>query len=192
MDKIDAQQARRVLDRIMGYKLSPLLWSKIAKGLSAGRVQSVAVRLIVEREREIKAFQSEEYWRVTAHFTEDGKPFEAELRRLGETRIEKNLQRAQAEELVQRVARARPRSSSSRTSPRRAGRRRPFTTSQLQQKASTLLRFSAEEDDDDRAAALRGRGARRRGLGGSDHVHAHRLDAREPGGAHRGARAHRP
>ncbi|MDP6520558.1 MAG: toprim domain-containing protein, partial [Planctomycetota bacterium] len=66
MDKVDAQTARRVLDRIVGYKLSPLLWKKIAKGLSAGRVQSVAVRLIVEREREIRAFIKEEYWRVAA------------------------------------------------------------------------------------------------------------------------------
>src|SRR5688572_24838151 len=75
MDKVEAQQARRVLDRIMGYKLSPLLWKKIAKGLSAGRVQSVAVRLIVEREKEIRAFVKEEYWRVTAHFEVDGQAF---------------------------------------------------------------------------------------------------------------------
>ncbi len=70
-NKVNAQQARRVLDRIVGYQVSPLLWKKVARGLSAGRVQSVAVRLIVEREREIRAFLPEEYWSVTARFTPD-------------------------------------------------------------------------------------------------------------------------
>jgi DNA topoisomerase-1 len=71
MDKVNAQQARRILDRIVGYQVSPLLWKKVAGGLSAGRVQSVAVRLVVEREREIEAFVPEEYWRVTGYFTVD-------------------------------------------------------------------------------------------------------------------------
>ena len=71
MDKVNAQQARRILDRIVGYQISPLLWRKVAPGLSAGRVQSVAVRLIVEREREIEAFTPEEYWRIAAVFTAD-------------------------------------------------------------------------------------------------------------------------
>jgi DNA topoisomerase I len=71
MNKVNAQQARRVLDRIVGYKASPLLWRKVAGGLSAGRVQSVAVRLVVERDREIEAFVSEEYWTITAYFTSD-------------------------------------------------------------------------------------------------------------------------
>ena len=66
MNMVDAQQARRVLDRIVGYKLSPLLWKKVCKGLSAGRVQSVAVRLICEREREIQAFVPQEYWTIEA------------------------------------------------------------------------------------------------------------------------------
>jgi DNA topoisomerase-1 len=69
MDKVNAQQARRILDRIVGYQVSPLLWKKVAGGLSAGRVQSVAVRLVVEREREIQAFNPEEYWKVTGFFT---------------------------------------------------------------------------------------------------------------------------
>src|SRR5215467_10198517 len=64
--KVDAQQARRVLDRLVGYKLSPLLWEKVRRGLSAGRVQSVAVRLVVEREREIEAFVPQEYWTIEA------------------------------------------------------------------------------------------------------------------------------
>jgi len=103
MDKVEAQQARRVLDRIMGYKLSPLLWKKIAKGLSAGRVQSVAVRLIVEREKEIRAFVSEEYWRVATTLGVGGKSFQADLKRLGDERIEKNLDEAGATELVRRI-----------------------------------------------------------------------------------------
>ncbi len=64
---VDAQQTRRVLDRIVGYQVSPLLWDKVRRGLSAGRVQTVALRLIVEREREIKAFEKKEYWTIDAH-----------------------------------------------------------------------------------------------------------------------------
>ena len=80
MKRVDAQQARRFLDRIVGYKLSPLLWKKIRKGLSAGRVQSVAVRLICEREAVIKNFVPQEYWSITANFhTATKKPFQAKL-----------------------------------------------------------------------------------------------------------------
>jgi DNA topoisomerase-1 len=71
IDKVNAQQARRILDRIVGYQVSPLLWKKVSGGLSAGRVQSVAVRLVVEREREIEAFVPKEYWKLTAYFTPD-------------------------------------------------------------------------------------------------------------------------
>src|SRR5512143_32105 len=74
MQKVDAQQARRVLDRLVGYELSPLLWRKVRKGLSAGRVQSVAVRLVVEREREVEAFKQEEYWSINAEFEGSSKP----------------------------------------------------------------------------------------------------------------------
>jgi len=80
MNLVNSQQARRVLDRIVGYKLSNLLWDKIVRGLSAGRVQSVAVRLIVEREKEIRAFKAEEYWTVEAGFSINGKTFDASLR----------------------------------------------------------------------------------------------------------------
>jgi len=68
LDLVDAQQARRILDRLVGYKLSPLLWKKVARGLSAGRVQSVAVRLIVERQKAIDKFNAEEYWTIEAEF----------------------------------------------------------------------------------------------------------------------------
>ncbi len=87
MKRVDAQQARRFLDRIVGYKLSPLLWKKIRKGLSAGRVQSVAVRLICEREAAIKAFVPQEYWSITADLTSNDKPFQAKLFSKGEEKV---------------------------------------------------------------------------------------------------------
>ena len=145
MDKVDAQTARRVLDRIVGYKLSPLLWKKIAKGLSAGRVQSVAVRLIVEREREIRAFIKEEYWRVAARFKMGDNEFNAELKYLGDKTVSKNLSQAEAEGVVSSIGsdplelyELEKKKKTRRPTP-------PFTTSQLQQKASTLLRFSAKK-----------------------------------------------
>jgi len=76
---VDAQQARRILDRIVGYKLSPWLWKKVAKGLSAGRVQSVTVRMIVEREKEIEAFKADEYWTITGQFNKDPDIIKAQL-----------------------------------------------------------------------------------------------------------------
>jgi DNA topoisomerase-1 len=145
MHKVDAQQARRVLDRIMGYKLSPLLWKKIAKGLSAGRVQSVAVRLICEREAEIRAFVKDEYWRVTAKFEEEGTPFQAELRRIGERRIERNLKESEAKALVESIGSNPLELSEIEVKPKTRRPTPPFTTSQLQQKASTGLRFSAKK-----------------------------------------------
>jgi DNA topoisomerase-1 len=145
MDKVDAQQARRVLDRIMGYKLSPLLWKKIARGLSAGRVQSVAVRLIVDREKEIRAFVKEEYWRVGAHFRSESGEFTAELRRLGEDRVDKNLDEKRAREVVARIGSDPLRLAELESKPKTRRPTPPFTTSQLQQKSSTMLRFSAKK-----------------------------------------------
>ena len=86
---VDAQQARRVLDRLVGYQVSPLLWDKVRRGLSAGRVQTVALRLIVDREREIKAFEKKEYWTIDAHLAA-GKPpaFDARFIGKGEEKIE--------------------------------------------------------------------------------------------------------
>jgi len=145
MDKVDAQQARRVLDRIVGYKLSPLLWKKIARGLSAGRVQSVAVRLIVEREKEIRAFVKEEYWRVGAKFQGESGEYTAELRRIGEERIDKNLDEKRAREVVARIGTDPLRLAELESKPKTRRPTPPFTTSQLQQKSSTMLRFSAKK-----------------------------------------------
>src|SRR5204862_1228749 len=77
--KVDAQQARRVLDRLVGYKASPVLWKTVKKGISAGRVQTVALRLIVEREREIRAFKPTEYWTIEAQLEKNGQQFTAKL-----------------------------------------------------------------------------------------------------------------
>ena len=97
MAKVNAQQARRILDRLVGYQISPLLWKKITKGLSAGHVQSVAVRLIVEREKEIKDFKSQEYWKITAELKTtsddkgkavDIKTFKAILQKSGNENVE--------------------------------------------------------------------------------------------------------
>lgn len=77
MDLVDAQQARRILDRLVGYSISPILWKKVKKGLSAGRVQSIALKLIIDRENEINAFQPEEYWTVDAVFKKGTKQFHA-------------------------------------------------------------------------------------------------------------------
>lgn len=145
MHKVDAQQARRVLDRIVGYKLSPLLWKKIARGLSAGRVQSVAVRLIVDREKEIRAFIQEEYWRVGAQFKSDQGDYHAELRRVGEERIDKNLDEKAAKAIVERIGTDSLRLVELDSKPKTRRPTPPFTTSQLQQKSSTMLRFSSKK-----------------------------------------------
>ena len=88
-ERYEAQIARRVLDRLVGYQISPLLWKKVRRGLSAGRVQSVAVRIITEREREIQAFVSEEYWSIIANLEgQNPPPFEARLAKVGDQRVD--------------------------------------------------------------------------------------------------------
>lgn len=140
---VEAQQARRVLDRLVGYRLSPLLWRKIRRGLSAGRVQSVAVRLIVDRERERRSFQPEEYWTVEALFRkEDGVTFRARL--LGEDM--KRLPLPDAQSVDRHLAdldRGRPFLVESVQKKKRSRYpAAPFTTSTLQQEASRRLGFS--------------------------------------------------
>lgn len=143
-DLVDAQQARRILDRIVGYRLSPLLWKKVKKGLSAGRVQSVAVRLICDREAEIQNFRPEEYWTITAELQTDNKEkFTADFYgRSGE-----KLPLASREETEQVLNQVRDSAfvvSSVRRSERRRNPAAPFTTSTLQQEGSRRLGFTAK------------------------------------------------
>jgi DNA topoisomerase-1 len=144
-NRVHAQQARRVLDRLVGYMLSPLLWRKVKKGLSAGRVQSVAVRLICDREEEITAFVPEEYWTLTAVFTRRGKdPFEARLYKAGDKKVEIKT-RDQVQEILKEL-----RGVSYRVVriTRREKKRQPplpFTTSSLQQEAYRKLNFTARK-----------------------------------------------
>jgi DNA topoisomerase I len=143
---VDAQQARRVLDRLVGYQVSPLLWDKVRRGLSAGRVQTVALRLIVEREREIKAFEKQEYWTIDAHLS-SGKPpaFDARLLGRGESgeKLEiHNGEEAEAIRVALETAKWSVRSVDKRE--RRRNPAAPFTTSKLQQDSSRKLRFSVK------------------------------------------------
>src|ERR1700761_4172131 len=141
---VDAQQTRRVLDRIVGYQISPLLWDKVRRGLSAGRVQTVALRLIVERERDIKAFEKTEYWTMDAHLT-GAKPPAFDARLVG-ANPEKNL--VPNEEEAKRVEELLKAATWTVTSVDKKERRRnpaaPFTTSKFQQDASRKLRFSVK------------------------------------------------
>ena len=145
-DLVDAQQARRVLDRMAGYQLSPLLWNKVRKGLSAGRVQSVALRLICDREEEIDAFEPEEYWSITARLRPEDKEeiFIAKLHRQGQEKIAIPNKEAADKILADLTGH-----DWVVTSVTKKERRRypapPFTTSSLQQEASKRLRFSAQK-----------------------------------------------
>ena len=141
---VDAQQARRMLDRLVGYKLSPLLWKKVCKGLSAGRVQSVAVRLICEREREIQAFIPEEYWSITGQYQTAGKEsFTAELTHKGEEKI---AIANEAEALAIKEALEGNPAEVTSVETRKRSRRAPapFTTSTLQQEGVRKLGFGAK------------------------------------------------
>jgi DNA topoisomerase-1 len=141
---VDAQQTRRVLDRLVGYQVSPLLWDKVRRGLSAGRVQTVALRLIVEREREIKAFEKKEYWTIDAHLA-GPKPPAFDARMVG-TNPEKNV--VPNEEEARRVEELLKSATWTVKSVDKKERRRnptaPFTTSKFQQDASRKLRFSVK------------------------------------------------
>ena len=145
MKKVNAQQARRVLDRIVGYMLSPLLWKKIRRGLSAGRVQSVAVRVICEREAEREAFQPEEYWTLTATLQGQKPPsFQARLQEYLGKRIEVRSAE-EATTITQALESATFAVSNIEQKDRRRNPSAPFITSRLQQEAARKLRFSAKK-----------------------------------------------
>ncbi len=141
---VDAQQARRVLDRLVGYQVSPLLWDKVRRGLSAGRVQTVALRLIVEREREIKAFEPKEYWTLDAHLSAAKPPaFDARFLGKGEEKVEIG-NGEDAEKIRAALEKADWLVRSVDKKERRRNAAAPFTTSKLQQDASRKLRFSVK------------------------------------------------
>ncbi len=143
-DLVDAQQARRVLDRIVGYKISPLLWDKVRRGLSAGRVQTVALRLIVEREQEIRAFIPQEYWSIHA-MLDAGEPplFEAKLSKYKGEDIEIHNQEG-ADAVLAAVNKAKWQVASVTQKEKKRNPPPPFTTSKLQQAAYNRLRYTAK------------------------------------------------
>lgn len=146
MDKVYAQQTRRILDRLVGYKISPLLWKKVKKGLSAGRVQSVAVELICEREEEIKAFKEEEYWTVLADLAKSpkGKPFQAQLVKVNGKNIKLHNE-AETDDIINSLQDADYLVEAVKKSERKRNPAPPFITSTLQQEASRKLGFKAKK-----------------------------------------------
>ena len=143
MDRVNAQQTRRFLDRVVGYMLSPLLWKKVARGLSAGRVQSVAVRLVVEREREIRAFVPEEYWKIFAEL-KAAPPFRAQVTKyksksfLPKNKEETDTALADLQKAIYTVAEC-------KLTPTKQNPYPPFITTTLQQAASTRLGFGVKK-----------------------------------------------
>lgn len=144
-DIVNAQQTRRILDRIVGYKLSPFLWKKVRRGLSAGRVQSVAVRIIVDREEEIRAFKTTEYWSIDAKFTaaSSKKPFAAKLSEIDGKKAQID-NKEQADAILENLKDADFIVTSLKRSQRKKQPAPPFTTSTLQQEASRRLSFQAK------------------------------------------------
>ncbi len=141
---VDAQQTRRVLDRLVGYQVSPLLWDKVRRGLSAGRVQTVALRLIVDREREIRAFEKREYWTIDAHL-QGAKPpaFDARFIGIGDDKTEVPSEE-ESKKIVDALREAAWTVKSVDKRERRRSAAPPFTTSKFQQDASRKLRFSVK------------------------------------------------
>jgi DNA topoisomerase-1 len=149
LNLVDAQQARRVLDRLVGYELSPFLWRKIRYGLSAGRVQSVAVRLVVEREREIQNFKQEEYWSVEARLSkqDSDKTFVARLQKIGTQAVGKMdiKNEADAKKITSDLNGAAYKVNEISTKEVKRNPAAPFTTSTLQQEAARKFGMSAKQ-----------------------------------------------
>ncbi len=146
MDLVNAQQARRMLDRIVGYKISPLLWAKVKRGLSAGRVQSVALRIICDREEEINAFIPEEYWSLESEFKLEGekKPLIAKF--YGDSNGKININsKEEMDEILKKLEKAKFKIASIKKGERVKKAPLPFTTSTLQQEASKKLNFSTQK-----------------------------------------------
>lgn len=146
MDLVDAQQARRCLDRMVGYKISPVLWAKVKRGLSAGRVQSVALRIICDREEEINAFIPEEYWTLEAAFSIPGEKKPLVAKYYGTVEEKKTISsREELDEIKKLLDQAEYQIASVKTGERIKKAPLPFTTSTLQQEASKVLNFSTQK-----------------------------------------------
>lgn len=146
MDLVDAQQARRVLDRMVGYQISPVLWAKVKRGLSAGRVQSVTLRIIADREEQINAFIAKEYWTLSGEFKIDGekKPLTADF--YGTIKEKMSIEsEEQAESIIDEIQRSKFKISDIKTSGRTKKSPLPFTTSTLQQEAAKTLNFATQK-----------------------------------------------
>ena len=141
MNLTDAQQARRVMDRIVGYKISPILWKKVKRGLSAGRVQSVAVKLIVDRENEIEAFVPEEYWNIYAELSKQGEKFTAKFAGKNGEKLELHKQE-EVDTILEDIEKAKYQVSDVKKGTRKRSPAPPFTTSTMQQEASRKLGFA--------------------------------------------------
>ncbi|MFB6182095.1 MAG: type I DNA topoisomerase [Candidatus Magasanikbacteria bacterium] len=144
---VNAQQARRVLDRLVGYELSPLLWKKVAKGLSAGRVQSVALKFIVERERERQDFEPQEYWSLKAELEKNSSDLEAKLRSKNEEKLDKFAISSEAEmdKVLEKLEDVNYIVKSIKHKQKKKKPKPPFTTSYLQQQANYQLNFSSKK-----------------------------------------------
>ena len=146
MDTVDAQQARRVLDRIVGYKISPLLWKKVKRGLSAGRVQSVAVKLIVDRENEIENFIPQEYWNIYANLKDEKSKKEFEARFYGKDGKKQEIKsKEQVDEILKNIKNAKYIVSEIKKGEKKRNPAPPFTTSTMQQEASRKLGFTLKK-----------------------------------------------
>ncbi|MBY6050362.1 type I DNA topoisomerase [Cytobacillus firmus] len=144
MDLVDAQQARRMLDRLVGYNISPLLWKKVKKGLSAGRVQSVAVRLIIDREKEIKDFIPEEYWSIDGEFLKGKTAFDASFYGFKNEKVELKSE-SEVQNILSKMKGNKFKVESVTKKERKRNPAAPFTTSSLQQEAARKLNFRAKK-----------------------------------------------
>lgn len=144
LNLVDAQQARRILDRIVGYKLSPILWKKVKKGLSAGRVQSVALKIIIDREREIRNFKPVEYWSLSVNLLKDNTSFIANFYGDKKSKIELSNEK-QVNEIIKDIDGKEYKVIDIKKSERKRNPAPPFTTSSLQQEASRKLGFNVKK-----------------------------------------------
>ncbi|WP_017471872.1 type I DNA topoisomerase [Amphibacillus jilinensis] len=144
MDLVDAQQGRRILDRLVGYNISPLLWKKVKKGLSAGRVQSVAVKMIIDREREIENFKPEEYWSIDGQFLKEADQFEGSFHSLDGKKVDLP-NKDEVDRILSRLSNKSFTVDQVKKKERKRNPALPFTTSSLQQEAARKLNFRARK-----------------------------------------------